>query len=173
MALILLVSTGMASAGAGVVASLVPADAQATVGQPVVITATIETDGRELGSFSGRLTFDPAVLRYDSYTADMPGWMEVINATQAGAGIIYFVGANAQGQAGTVTPIVITFTPLQEGMALLDLNYTAMAEAHTYAAIAPSIQDGSLTIAAARITAPTSVTLRRFDARRGLFGWLR
>jgi hypothetical protein len=174
MALILLVSTfGIAAAG-DVTAGVTPSNGAPRVGESVTITAWIETGGRELGSFSGSLVWDPALLRYDSYAANMPGWMEVVNATQVGTGKIIFVGANAQGQVGTVVPIVVTFTPLAPGQSMLDLTYKTMAEARTFAKIAPVVQDGVLTIGApSRSTSPTAIELRSFGARRGLFVWLR
>lgn len=139
----ILASVVTASA-AGVVAGVTPSTMLPRVGQPVTVTAWIDTGGMAVGSFSGALLFDPAALRYDSYTANLPGWMEVVNPTQAGAGRIYFSGANINGQVGRIVPIVITFTPLRVGGATLDLQYPAMAQARTYAKITPTVRDGQL-----------------------------
>lgn len=144
MALILLVSTVGVATAAGVVAGVTPSNLMPRVGQPVTVTAWIDTGGAALGSFSGSLVYDPAVLRYDSYKADLPGWMEVVNATQAGAGKIIFVGANPNGQVGRIVPITITFTPLKAGWSVLDLTYSTMAEARTFVKIVPLVRDGSV-----------------------------
>jgi hypothetical protein len=118
------------------------------VGQQIVVTVWVDTGSELLGSYTGQLNWDPAVLRYDSNTGAPEGFVSVVNAKNAGSGRIVFAGANVNGVAGRIVPIIVTFTALKRGSSVLDLNFTAMAAAQTFGDLLPRlrVRDGAVAV---------------------------
>jgi len=77
------------------------------------------------------------VLAYNSHTGIGAGFTGVVNPANAATGRIVFNGANASGATGNVTVLSITFDVVGEGTSALDLSYTAMAAATTFANLLP------------------------------------
>jgi hypothetical protein len=151
----LVVSAGPASASAvvGAPASLLSAwpavsNPWPRVGQQIVVTVWVDTAGDLVGSYTGQLNWDPAVLRYDGNTGAPEGFMSVVNAKNAGSGRLVFAGANVNGVAGRFVPISVTFTVLKRASSVLDLNFTAMAAAQTFGDLLPRlrVRDGAVAV---------------------------
>lgn len=70
-----------------------------TTGQ-VVLLVRVEAEGLTLGSYSGSLRFDPAMLAIDSASAVRDG-SRFVNAGEAERGLIRFAGFTTNGFAGT------------------------------------------------------------------------
>ncbi len=124
------------------------------VGQQIVATIAIDVPtGVLLGSFTGSLAWNPAVLTYVSNTNLPSGFTGNVNTANAGTGSITFNGANASG-SGDVTVTAITFNVVAAGTSALDLNYTAMAAAVSICNMLPgvTVTDDSVTATAANHT---------------------
>ena len=123
-------------------------DASPEVGQ--VVTATVMVDMRDamLGSYSAELDWNAAVLAYVGASGPPAGFMGVVNDTKAANGHLRFNGASARGASGDVELLTVTFAVVGRGHCALDLNYTAMAEAGTFANLLPSlrVRDGSVRV---------------------------
>lgn len=70
-----------------------------TAGQ-IVLLVRVEATGLTLGSYSGTLQFDPAVLAIDSATVGRDG-SRFVNAGESGRGMIRFAGFTTNGFGGT------------------------------------------------------------------------
>jgi len=134
-----------------VTSSATPSTAVATVGQQIVVTINIDMTsaaGAALGSFTGSLDWDPAVLIYVSNTGLPTGFTGNVNTANAGTGQIVFNGANAGGATGNIIVLTITFDAVGAGTTDLDLDYSAMAAAITFADLLPilTVYDGQVTV---------------------------
>jgi hypothetical protein len=94
----------------------------------------------KLGSFTGSLKWDPAVLAYKSDTGILAGFMGVVNTAKALSGQIALNGVNTKGAAGQITVLRITFDVVGAGTSALDLTYSAMAAANTFADLRPLVK---------------------------------
>jgi hypothetical protein len=138
-------------------ASATPSDSAPNIGEQIQVDINIDVSGVEapddaLGSFTGTLHWDPAVLAYNSYTGAPPtGFTGNINTEDAASGQILYNGANASGVTGKITILHITFEVVGGGPGALDLGFTSMADAGTYANLLPvlTIQDGAVEVPAA------------------------
>jgi hypothetical protein len=137
---IALVMTGSAAASSGVVATVGALPAMPRVGQTVAVTMQIDAGDVALGSFSGNLVYDPTLLRYESNSGILGGFTGLVNATVPG--VIRFNGVNVQGKSGRYDVLKVTFAALKPGAAKLDLSYTAMMAAVTWAKPVPVVRDG-------------------------------
>jgi hypothetical protein len=154
VAVFCLVGVVPASAASGqVVASVTPAYAWVHTGQQVAVSLRIDTSGvsapdNKLGSFSGTLDWNPAVLAYNGNSGIQAGFAGVVNATKAGTGHIIFNGAKAAGSTGNVTVIVVTFTAVGIGLVSVRPAYQAMAAAATFTNLAPliSVRNGLVAV---------------------------
>lgn len=90
------VSPIMQSATGAVPRAITPSTTIAVTGSSAVITLVLDTRGMvgQIGSFTGRLRFDPATLAYDSEVALSDG---TLRASNPGAGEIRVAGASAAG----------------------------------------------------------------------------
>ena len=105
-----------------------------------VITATIDVDmsgvtsSDLLGSYTGTLDWDETILEYQSYTGAPPAnFTGVVNTSGTSSGHITFNAANASGGAGDIIVLSVTFNVIGEGFSVLDLEYSAMSAAGTFA----------------------------------------
>jgi peptidoglycan hydrolase-like protein with peptidoglycan-binding domain len=137
---ILCVMTGSAAASSGVTASANAMPVMPRVGQQTTVTMQIDAGDVALGSFSGNLVYDPLLLRYESNSGILSGFQGVVNP--AVPGIIRYNGVNVQGLTGKYDVLKVTFTAIKPGMAALDLSYTAMMAAVTWAKPMPVVRDG-------------------------------
>ncbi|MEZ5105135.1 MAG: InlB B-repeat-containing protein [Draconibacterium sp.] len=128
-----------------------------------VITATIDVDmsgvtsSDLLGSYTGTLDWDETILEYQSYTGAPPAnFTGVVNTSSTSSGHITFNAANASGGAGDIIVLSVTFNVIGEGFSVLDLEYSAMSAAGTFANLLAvlTVNDGSVTS-----TDPTISTL--------------
>jgi hypothetical protein len=137
--------------------SAIPSSTTPSVGEQIEVAISIDvTDvdapDEALGSFSGSLDWDPAVLAYDDNSGILAGFTGVVNDGQASSGHLIYNGAKATGATGSVTVLTITFDVVGSGSSPLDLNYSAMAAAHTFKDLLPllTIQDGQVEVGSAQ-----------------------
>ena len=91
-----------------------------------------------LGSYTGTLNWDPAVLSYASYIVPPDGgFTGVVNTGSVDSGLITFNGANAAGATGDIIVLAVGFNVIGSGDANLDLQFSAMAAATTFADLLP------------------------------------
>jgi|GEM_PF-4901465 len=90
-----------------------------------------------LGSFTGRLLYDPTVVEYVSATLN-PAFVGQINQSP---GQIIFNGANANGSGGLIEVLEVTFNGIGNvgDTTLLNLEYNAMAAAGTFDNLLPCL----------------------------------
>jgi hypothetical protein len=148
---------------AGVTSSALPSNATPTQGQTITVPIVIDMSaagGTVLGSFTGTLDWNPAILTYSNNSGLQAGFTGNVNIVNAGSGHIIFNGANAGGATGNITVLTITFNVADEGTSPLNLEYSAMAAASIFANLLPelTITDGSVT------SLPTALTLATVKA---------
>ncbi len=98
----------------------------------------VPAPNNKLGSFTGTLNWNTAVLDYVSYSGHPPtGFSGVVNEANVDSGQLTFNGSNATGATGNVTIITITFNVVGGGTSPLDLNYSAMSAATTFCDLLP------------------------------------
>ncbi|MCB2202437.1 InlB B-repeat-containing protein [bacterium] len=112
-----------------VVATATPSDETPDVGDSITVTINIDMTNMDppddlLGSFTSSLTWNPAILSYDSDSGLLAGFTGAINA---GSGYINFNGAKATGVGGSIDVFTVTFNVVGAGDAVLNLGFSAMA----------------------------------------------
>jgi phosphodiesterase/alkaline phosphatase D-like protein len=122
---------------ASVASAATPSDATPAVGQQIVVGINIDMSGavppdHQLGSFSGSLTWDPAVLTYNTNSGLLAGFTGAVNTANVLTGTIAFNGANATGATGNNIVFQVTLDAAALGTSALNLEYTAMAAAYTF-----------------------------------------
>ena len=132
-----------------VVSAATPSNATPSVGQQVVVSINIDMSGvagTALGSFTGSLAWNPAVLAYNSNSGIGAGFTGAINTGSVGSGSIAFNGANTTGATGNNIVLTITFDVVGGGTSALDLGYSVMAAASTFANLLPllTVTDGQV-----------------------------
>ena len=65
----------------------------------------VNSPDNNLGSFTGTLDWNPAVLAYNSDSGIPAGFTGVVNTSNVASGHITFNGANASGATGDITVI--------------------------------------------------------------------
>jgi pectate disaccharide-lyase len=154
------------AAGGTATSSATPSNATPGIGDSIVVTIAIDVSGvtapdNALGSFTGTLGWNPAVLAYSSNSGIQAGFTGVVNATQAATGHIIFNGAKPSGATGNNTVLTITFDVVGAGTSALDLGYSAMSAASTFANLLPllTVNDGQVVVTpAAQYTLTTAVS---------------
>lgn len=139
-----------------VVSSVLPPDTTLSSGQTLLVRIHFDMTGmnppnHNLGSFTGRLVWNPAVLQYVSNSGILSGFTGFVNDLNAATGLIIFNGAKALGQAGAFVVLELTFTAANvaaTASTTIDLNYTAMAAAFTFIDLLPflTINDANVTV---------------------------
>ncbi len=124
----------IAQATGSATSSVTVTNATPTVGSQVIAAINIDVSGvnspdNELGSFTGTLDWNPAVLSYNSNSGLPAGFTGAVNIAGISTGQITFNGANASGAAGNTIVLNITFNVISAGTSQLDLTYSAMAAA--------------------------------------------
>ena len=148
------VATGQVTGCDGAESSAIPDNAAPAVGTQVVVRVQIDMTAVAaphdyLGSFTGSLDWNPAVLQYVSNSGILNGFSGVVNDANAGTGQLAFNGAKADGASGAIDVLTITFNVVGAGTSALDLEYSAMAAATTFCNLLPglTINDGEVVAA--------------------------
>jgi len=134
----LLAAPSSVLAQGGVTAESVPSNANPSPGAQITVDINIDVTGTTpaelLGSFTGTLNWDPAVLDYVSHDGPKGGFAGVVGLADTSTGKISFNGANATGASGKSTVLTITFDVIgaNGSSTLLDLEFTAMSAALTF-----------------------------------------
>jgi hypothetical protein len=155
--------------------SATPSDAAPDIGEQVVVSISADMSGvappdNALGSFTASLDWDPAVLQYSANSGIQAGFTGVVNTTNAGTGHIVFNGANAVGATGNFTLLTITFNVVGAGTSNLDLGYSVLAAATTFANLLPrlTVTDGQVVVPAQlTLTSPTATSILATTATLG------
>jgi len=128
-----------------------PSNATPSVSQQIVVSISVDMThvvaaDNKLGSFTGSLVWNPAVLAYASHSGLLAGFIGAVNTTNVNSGRIDFNGANATGTTGNFVVFQITFNVVGTGTSALDLEYSAMAAASTFANLLPilTVTDGQI-----------------------------
>jgi Fe-S cluster biogenesis protein NfuA len=136
-----------------VASAATPSSATATVGQHITATINIDMSGSSspndlLGSFTGSLDWDPAILTYSSNSGLLGGFTGAVNTANVASGHIAFNGANATGATGNVVVFQITLNAVGAGTSALNLEYTAMSAAYSFTDLRPilTITDGQVVV---------------------------
>ena len=145
-----------------VASAATPSNATPSIGQQIVVTINIDMSGASapnnaLGSFTGSLAWNPAVLTYNTNSGLQAGFTGAINTGSVGTGSIAFNGANTTGATGNIAVLTITFNVVGAGTSALDLGYSAMAAASTFTNLLPilTVNDGQVV---AQYTLTTAVS---------------
>ncbi len=129
-----------------------PSNPTPDVGDQITVDINIDVSGvagsdNALGSYTGTLNWDPAILAYQSFSGAPPaGFTGVVNTASTGTGQIGFNGANASGAPGNTIVLTVTFNVVGAGTSALDLGISAMSAATTFVDLLPvlTVTDGSL-----------------------------
>jgi hypothetical protein len=140
LGIMMFASSSQVSAQSGSVASsAVVSNNTPAVGDQITVDINIDVTNVDapddaLGSFTASLDWDPAVLAYDSDSGILAGFTGVINPS---SDQIVFNGAKPVGATGNNLVLTITFDVIGAGISDLDLEYSAMAAAFTFADLLP------------------------------------
>jgi len=144
----------------GAAVARVQSPATPAQGSEIQVRLLIDMSGipvpdQRLGSFTGTLRWNPALLTYLNNSALQSGFVGALNTDNVGAGMLEFNGASAAGASGELAILGITFevdgTVGANG--ILDLNYTDMLAAGTFQNLLTclTVNDGAFTIAPAAL----------------------
>jgi hypothetical protein len=134
-ALLVLGLTGVASAApvgrsAGLRSWVTVSNPRPRVGQEVTVTVWLDAAAKDLGSYSASLQYDARLLRVVSVSGAPENFMGVVN--DKAPGVIRFNGVKIDGEGGLFVPLRVTFVVREVGGSVLDLAYTAAAQARTF-----------------------------------------
>ena len=154
------------AAGGSATSSATPSNVAPGIGDSIVVTIAIDVSDvaapdNALGSFTGTLDWNPAVLAYSSNSGIQAGFTGVVNTGSAGTGHLVFNGAKSNGATGHIIVLTVTFGAVGAGTSVLDLQYSAMAAASTFANLLPilTVTDGQVVVSpAAQYTLTTAVS---------------
>ncbi len=152
--------------------SAVTAATGATITADINIDLSQTSPAQLLGSFSGTLSWNPAVLGFVSHSGVKAGFTGVVGTGNTASGQLTFNGANPTGASGKSNVLTVTFNVIGTNGAstTLDLEFSAMTAALTFANLLPilTVIDGAITImttsvkdAAANAEIPTAYALRQ------------
>ncbi len=157
-AIIDLAGTGLNPPSGVVVSAAVPSNPEPQSGDTLSAAIRVDMSGMAapdhlLGSFTGTLTWDPAVLQYYGNSGVLQGFTGMVDDGNASAGVLIFNGAKAAGQGGAFDILEIHFTAAgEEGSSTsIDLEYIGMLAAFTFADLMTFLttRDGMVTVAGA------------------------
>ncbi len=155
-----------------IVSSAIPTDAFLSNGKEITVAININMTGMPfpdnvLGSFTGSLEWNPAILQYLSNSGILQGFTGGVNTSNAVNGQIIFNGINPFGREGVFDILFIQFRVIGSPVSTtpLNLEYSAMARQLGAVNILPFliINDGAVTVVA-RPTAQFQATpLRDYE----------
>lgn len=128
---------------AGVKASAFPEKKDIVSGQEIIVPVTIDKSGTSelLGSFTGILTWDTSVLKYEQHIAldDFGFSTPMVNNQYANKGKLLFAAANPRGASGKVKILNVKFRVIGKpgSKIVMDLHFSAMAAARTFNDLLP------------------------------------
>ena len=137
--LLLSVSKPVLAQTGSAVSSVTVSNSNPDIGNQVVATINIDLSGvnapdNALGSYTGVLNWNTSILQYQSYSGAPPaGFTGTVNTASTGSGQLTFNGANASGASGNTVILSITFNVVGAGITALDLSYSVMSAATTFA----------------------------------------
>ncbi|NOY61235.1 MAG: hypothetical protein GXO75_20175 [Calditrichaeota bacterium] len=141
IAIILFVHQAIAQAG--VIASAFPEKENVVSGQEIVVPVSIDMSGTSelLGSFTGNLTWDPSILKYEEHSSlnDFGFSTPMVNNQHVGQGKLLFAAANPRGASGKVKILNVKFRVIGKAGSkiVMDLHFSAMAAARTFKDLLP------------------------------------
>jgi hypothetical protein len=141
-----------------VASAATPSNATPEVGQQIVVSINVDMSNaaapdNKLGGFTGSLGWNPAVLSYSSHSGILAGFTGAVNTANVATGHIVFNGANPTGTTGNVVVFQITLDAVGAGTSALNLEYSAMAAATTFADLLPilTVTDGQVVVSPAAL----------------------
>lgn len=144
-------SAHLAKEGKEILASAEFENNRLTAGQIIEIPVVIDVShaGEKLGSFTGKLEWNPAALEFLGYRGGSTKGFEnpVANDTRAGGGELRFANANPHGGEGRVNVLAVRFKALKNTKANISLDFSAMAAAETFIDLLPSLEKSGETSA--------------------------
>ncbi len=131
-----------------------PSAATAAPGATITVDLNIDLSqtapAQLLGSFSGTLGWNAAVLSFANHSGVKAGFTGVVGTTNTANGQLSFNGANVMGAGGKVNVLTITFNVAGSNGAstVLDLEFSAMTAALTFTNLMPilTVTDGAVAI---------------------------
>ena len=160
------ISSALAPATGSVTSAAMPSNATPDTGDTITVTINIDMTGvnppdNYLGSFSATLDWNPAVLAYQANSGLLAGFSGVVNTTNVGTGSIFFNGTNITGATGDLVVFQITFDVVGMGTSAINLGYTAIAAAGTFATLLPilTVTDGEVVVGSVSVTQTLTPTL--------------
>ena len=145
MLVLAVVLAGSVQAGQ-IVASASPDLGAVKPGQEIQVPVIIDMTGmpEKLGSFTGKLQWDPNVLRYLGYRAGANSSFRtlVVNSKKTSRGQLIFAGANPYGAEGKAEVLNVTFKVVGKigSSSPLQLTFSAMAAAYTFHNLLPYVR---------------------------------
>ena len=141
------------AATGSVTSAATPSNTTPSVGGSITVAININMSGvsapdNALGSFTRHVGLEHCGAHLQQQLGAPPaGFTGVVNTASAGSGHITFNGANTTGATGNLNVLSITFDVVAAGTSALNLEYSAMAAATSFANLLPNltITDGSVT----------------------------
>lgn len=130
----------------GVLAGAYPEEKNIISGQEITVPISIDMTGSSelLGSFTGILSWDTLVLKYENHTAldDFGFSTPMVNNQQVEKGKLLFAAANPRGASGKVKILKVKFRVIGKPGAkvTMDLHFSAMAAARTFKNLLPVLK---------------------------------
>lgn len=113
-----------------IVSSAIPSHWHPRAGEKVSITVHFDMTGSPylLGSFSGTLTWNPALLQYQGHSGILAGFSGKVEDLVAGDGAIIFRGSHPAGRGGVFNILELHFLVREPGghSATLELKYSGI-----------------------------------------------
>ena len=141
-----------------ITSSPVPSNSNPKVDSTITVDIMINTNGSSelLGAFTSTLKWHPSVLFFTSHSGIQEGFTGLVNSHSVSLGRLDFNGVRAQGSAGDLNVFRITFKAIgaRGSSSNLDLEYSAMSAAITFANLLPTLTTNDTVVS---IASPTSV----------------
>ncbi len=134
------------------IAEVTPPSTLTVTGDFVMVSITIDLGPQALGSYGATLTWNPAVLQFQSWAGGTsPFDNPVVNTAGTSSGSLAFADANASGAAGPVVLLDVTFQVAGEppDTTVLDLELSSLFAAGDFEDLAAqaSVEDGTTCVA--------------------------
>ncbi len=121
----------------------------------------------KLGSFTGTLSWDPAMLQFLGFNGGSTEGFEkpVVNNSKTGSGKLVFANANPHGAGGVVNILNVQFRISGNGQSndnTVSLSFSAMAAAITFSDLLPYLNVNQENIAPAAEEIPAAYAIENF-----------
>ncbi len=132
-------------------ATVRPSNEYPTPGSTIVACVDIDIDATSgsLGNYAATLTWDAAILNYQSFSGgDSPFDTPIVNESSTAGGSLVFSDADATGSMGQVQVLCVYFDVIGATgtTSSLDLELTSAFAANTFADLMPSVIDNDNTV---------------------------